>query len=326
MKVVITGGGGFLGQRLARVLLDRGRLTGTDGGEAEIDDLVLFDAVATPPIDGAGPVRSAQGDIGDRATVERLIDRDDIAVFHLASMVSGEGEQDFDRALRVNLMGGLHLFEALRARASCPRVVFASSIAVFGGPAMPPRVGDMTRPVPQTTYGMTKAVGELLVNDFSRKGFLDGRSARLPTIIIRPGKPNAAASSFASAVFREPLAGTDYVLPVSPETAMPVLGYRAVVDCLVRLHELSAAELGADRAVGLPSLNVTVADMIEALERTAGDRPLGRITIEPDPFIQGICDSWPRATAYDRTDALAMPRESTLDEIVAYYIDDYVDG
>ena len=326
MKVVITGGGGFLGQRLARTLVDRGRLTGPDGHEAEIDDLLLFDAVAPPPIGAAGPVRSEQGDIGDRATVDRLIDRDDIAVFHLASMVSGEGEQDFDRALRVNLMGGLHLFEALRARASCPRVVFASSIAVFGGPAMPPRVGDMTRPVPQTTYGMTKAAGELLVNDYTRKGFLDGRSARLPTIVIRPGKPNAAASSFASAVFREPLAGIDYVLPVAPGTAMPVLGYRAVVDCLVRLHELPGAELGADRAVGLPSLNVTVQDMIDALHRTAGDRRLGRVTIEPDPFIQGICDSWPRETAYDRTDELGMPRESTLDEIVAYYIADYVDG
>ena len=328
MKVVITGGLGFLGRRLAQALVGRGALTGPSGAAEPVDEIVLFDHEVPERLpDGlSGPVAMVAGDIADRDTVFDLVDRDDVSVFHLASVVSAGGERDFDLAMRVNLDGGRHVFEALRARAGLPRMVFASSIAVFGGDGMPDRVGDATKQTPQTTYGVTKTICELLINDYSRKGFLDGRSARLPTVIIRPGKPNAAASGFASGVFREPLAGIDCVLPVGLDTVMPVLGYRSVVEGLIHLHELPAEALGTDRAVGLPALTVSVADMIASLRRVAGNRPLGEISVEPDPFIERICAGWPQDTCFDRATELGLPREASLDEIVAAYIADYVDA
>ena len=175
--------------------------------------------------------------------MKKLFDRPDLSVFHLASVVSGGGELDFDLAMRVNLDGNLHVLESARALGSKPRVVFASSIAVFGGKAMPKHVGDATKQVPQTTYGMTKAIGELLVNDYTRKGFIDGRSARLPTVIIRPGKPNKAASSFASGVFREPLNGVECVLPVGTDAVMPLAGYRTIVEGFVSCTRRTAPSL-----------------------------------------------------------------------------------
>jgi nucleoside-diphosphate-sugar epimerase len=192
MKVVITGGTGFIGRMLARAILARGSLTGPSGAQEEVDAITLFDAVEPPaPLEGLnGRAKVVIGDISDQDLVSGLIDRDDVSVFHLASVVSGGGEKDFDLAIRVNLMGGLNVLEAARARAGraragAPRLVFASSIAVFGGSAMPAVVGDTTKQTPQTTYGVTKSIGELLINDYTRKGFIDGRAARLPTIVIR---------------------------------------------------------------------------------------------------------------------------------------------
>lgn len=335
MKVVITGGTGFIGQRLAQALLQRGKLTAPDGREAAIDELLLFD-VAVPaerPDWADARVAVQAGDISDAETVRTLIDRDDISVFHLASVVSGGGEKDFDLAMRVNLTGGLNVFEACRARAktggALPRLVFASSIAVFGGGAMPPVVGDYAKQTPQTTYGTTKAICELLVNDYTRKGFFDGRSARLPTVIVRPGKPNAAASSFVSGLFREPLNGETCRIPVSEDTVMPLLGYRSIVGGFIALHEVDGAALGDDRAVSLPSLTVTVRDMIDALRRVGGQRAaagrkLGEIVFEPDPFIQRICDGWPKDAAYERATRLGLPRDTSLDAIVENYIEDYL--
>lgn len=327
MKVVITGGLGFLGQRLARRILENGELTGPSGTLEPVDEIVLFDHLL--PEDGPGDwdarVSIVIGDISDRDTVAALVDRDDISVFHLASVVSGGGEKDFDLAMRVNLDGGRHVMEAVRARDGLPRLVFASSIAVFGGDGMPESVGDATKQTPQTTYGVTKAICEQLINDYTRKGFFDGRSARLPTVIIRPGKPNAAASGFASAVFREPLNGEDYVLPVGLDTVMPALGYRSIVEGILHLHELPGDTLGSDRAVSLPSLTVTVAEMIEALRRVAGNRHLGEITVEPDPFIEAICAGWPQDTYHERARDLGLPIDANLDALVAEYIEDYVD-
>ncbi len=328
MKVVITGGTGFIGRMLARAILKRGALTGPGGGQEEIDAITLFDAFAPPaPIEGLDDrVNIVVGDISDTDRVASLVDRDDISVFHLASVVSGGGEKDFDLAIRVNLTGGLNVLEALRARAGAPRLVFASSIAVFGGSVMPAVVGDATKQTSQTTYGITKTIGELLINDYSRKGFLDGRAARLPTIVIRPGKPNAAASSFASGVFREPLNGEPCALPVTLDTVMPVLGYRSAVAGFIALHEADAEALGDDRAVNLPSHAVTVEEMIAALRRVAGNRHLGEITVAPDPEIQAIVATWATETEFARATALGLPKEANLDEIVEAYIEDFLDS
>ena len=334
LKVVITGGAGFIGQRLGQALLQCGVLTGPSGAQEPIDALLLFDvaAPAQRPAWADERVEIRSGDISDPAQVAALVDRDDISIFHLASVVSGGGEKDFDLAMRVNLTGGLNVFEACRARggsgarkeAGLPRLVFASSIAVFGGAGMAPVVGDHAKQTPQTTYGATKAICELLVNDYTRKGFFDGRSARLPTVIVRPGKPNAAASSFVSGLFREPLNGETCKIPVSEDTVMPLLGYRSIVGGLVALHEVEGAALGDDRAVSLPSFTVTVRDLIDALQRVAADRHLGEIVFEPDPFIQEICDGWPKDASYERATKIGLPRDASLDAIVENYIEDYL--
>ena len=324
MKVVITGGAGFIGVKLAREILARNSLAGPGGEPAAVDEIVLFD-VAEPDRfpDGLDDrARIVSGDIAERDQVFDLIDRPDCAVFHLASVVSGGGELDFDLALRINLEGGLNVLEACRRLDGRPRLVFASSMAVFGGDVMPKTVGDTTKQAPQTTYGATKAVLELLINDYTRKGFLDGRAARLPTVIVRPGAPNAALSGFASGIFREPLAGVDFVCPVGLDTVMPVIGARTVVSSFMRLHDMAGESLGADRAVQLPCLSASVRDMIACLNRVAGDRTLGRVTVEADPVAQAVCDGWPHRTDDSRAEALDLPRDQSLDAIVGEYIED----
>lgn len=222
------------------------------------------------------------------------------------------------------MRGTLNVLEAARALGSRPRVVFASSIAVFGGSGMPKVVGDATKQTPQTTYGTTKAIGELLINDYTRKGFIDGRSARLPTVIVRPGKPNMAASSFVSGVIREPLNGVECILPVSEETVMPLSGYRSIVEGFIKLHEADGGDLGDDRAITFPGLNVTVREMIAALRRVAGNRHLGDIRVERDPAIERIVATWPTALNFDRARKLGLPLDSSLDSIIRGYIDDYL--
>jgi len=328
MKVVITGGTGFIGLRLARKILADGMLAGPGGERQTVDEMVLFDVVL-PPERPAGlddRVTLVQGEIADRSAVDALIDRPDIAVFHLASVVSGGGEKDFDLAMRVNLDGGLNVLEACRALGSAPRVLFTSSIATFGGAAMPDVVGDLVKQTPQTTYGMTKAILELIVNDYTRKGFLDGRSARLPTVIIRPGKPNAAASGFFSGMFREPLNGIDFFIPVPTDVRHPVIGYRTVVDGIHALYEADGAAIGDDRAVTLPSTSATVEELMAALNGAAGDRTLGVLDVKPDPFIMDIVKTWPQAASAERAVALGLPQDASLEAIVRAFIEDYVDA
>ena len=333
MKVLITGGGGFLGSQLAKRLLERGTLVGPSGTAEAIDAITLFDAFFSPQVAAmatqegqAADLTLLTGDMGDRDAVFAAIDRDDIAVFHLASMVSGECEQRFDDALRANLDGGRYLLEALRQREGRPRLVFASSVASFGGEVMPDRVSDSTKRTPQTTYGMTKVIGELMINDYSRKGFLDGRSARLPTIIIRPGKPNAAASSWASGMFREPLNGQPCYLPVHRDQCHPVLGYRDVIESFIALHEADPSLLGDDRAYGLPSHRITVAEGLTVMEQVAAEFGIhpGLVIDEPNPVVQGIVDTWPTATDGSRALKIGVPEPKPLAEIVRDYLRDFV--
>jgi len=316
MRIVITGGCGFLGRRVAIRLLQQGC------GLGPIDELVLFDnAAPTLPLPDDKRVRLITGDIADRDTVARLIAPGTDAVFHLAAIVSGEAEANPDLGYRVNLDGTRAVLDACRALATAPLLVFASSLAVYGG-ALPPAVGDDTALTPQTSYGTQKALGELLVNDYSRKGFVDGRALRLPTVVVRPGRPNRAASTFASSIIREPLAGQDAVCPVMPETVMALASPRRIVEGLVHALDLPGAAFGTSRSLQLPGFSVAVGEMAAALRRAGGAAAYARIRWQPDPQIQRIVSGWPQALATPRAEALGFGRDSGIDEVIAAFIED----
>ncbi len=312
MRVVITGGCGFLGQRVALQLLARG----------DVDELVLFDnAPPALPLPEDKRLRVETGDIADREAVQRAITPGTGSVFHLAAVVSGQAEADTDLGYRVNLDGTRAVLDACRALATCPRVVFASSLAVYGG-ALPPAVGDDTPLTPQTSYGTQKAIGELLVNDYSRKRFVDGRAVRLPTVVVRPGRPNRAASTFASSMIREPLAGREAVCPVSPDTVMALASPRRIVAGLLHAHDLPADAFGASRSLQLPGFSVAVGEMAAAVRRAGGEAAYARIRWQPDPQIQQIISGWPQALHAPRAEALGFAADTGIDEVVQAFIED----
>ena len=319
MKVLITGGAGFLGQRLARRLLAKGALTDSRGEQQPIDKLVLVDVVAAKDFDDPR-VQAVTGDIADPALLAHIIDRDTAAIFHLAAVVSGQAEADFELGMRINLDASRLLLETCRGLGHRPKVVFTSSVAVYGG-ALPAVVRDDTALNPQSSYGTQKAIGELLLNDYSRRGFVDGRVLRLPTISVRPGKPNQAASSFASGIIREPLAGVEAVCPVGPDTRLWLLSPRQAIECLVAGHELPAEALGASRIVNLPGVSVSVGQMVAALERAAPEA-VRHIRWQPDPTIQRIVGSWPSAWDTTRARDLGLAGDPDFDSIIRAYIED----
>lgn len=320
MNVLITGSAGFLGRRLAEHLLTRGRLTGSDGREQPIEQLTLVDVV--PPALPAGErVRHLTGDIADGALLEAALDGNTASIFHLAAIVSGMAEADFDLGMRVNLDATRTLLEICRALGHRPRVVFTSSVAVFGGD-LPDIVLDSTAPRPQSSYGTQKAAAELLVNDYTRRGFIDGRALRLPTISVRPGRPNAALSSFASGIIREPLNGEEAICPVAADARMWLLSPARVIECLVHAHELPADAFGTNRTVSLPGLSVTVGEMVAALERIAGPEVAARVRWERDSRIAAMVATWPGLLQTDRADALGFPRDESFEAIIRQYIAD----
>lgn len=312
MRVVITGGCGFLGQRVALQLL----------AQRDVDELVLFDnARPALPLPEDNRLRVVTGDIADSQAVRRAISAGTHSVFHLAAVVSGQAEVDTDLGYRVNLDGTRTVLDACRMLGTCPRVVFASSLAVYGG-ALPPAVGDDTPLTPQTSYGTQKAIGELLVNDYSRKGFVDGRAVRLPTVVVRPGRPNRAASTFASSIIREPLAGREAVCPVSPDTVMALASPRRIVAGLLHAHDLPADAFGASRSLQLPGFSVAVGEMAAAVRRAGGEPAYARIRWQPDPQIQHIISGWPQELRAARAEALGFAADTGIDEAIQAFVED----
>ena len=319
MRVVITGGAGFLGSRLAQALLARGTLTDASGQAHTVDRVVLADVAA--PASNADPrVQAMQGSLDDPAFVERVVSPETDTVFHLAAVVSGQAEAEFDVGMRVNLDATRALLERCRKCAKPPKFVFASSLAVFGG-ALPDPVPDDAPVTPQSSYGAQKAIGELLVNDMSRKGFIDGRALRLPTIVVRPGKPNRAASSFASGIIREPLSGVEAICPVAPATRLWLQSPRAVVANFIVGHEAPAEELPAFRAINVPGIDVTVAEMVAALRSVAGDSVADRVQWQYDPEIDRIVATWPARFEARIGRALGMRADAGFEDVVRAYIE-----
>jgi nucleoside-diphosphate-sugar epimerase len=322
MKILITGGAGFLGQRLARRLLDRGELNGKP-----ISELVLLD-VARPAdarLLADSRVRAETGDISDRAVLERHVDASTEAIFHLAAIVSGQAEADFDLGMKINLDASRALLEVCRASGHVPRVVFTSSVAVYGG-TLPAIVRDDTALNPQSSYGTQKAIAELLLCDYARRGFVDGRVLRLPTISVRPGKPNAAASSFASGIIREPLNGERSICPVDGGTRLWLLSPRSAIEALIAGCELDRAALGDRPVVNLPGLSVSVDEMVAALREVASDEAVARIDWQRDERIEKIVGSWPGAWDTSRAEALGLGGDGSFVEVVRGYIEEQRDA
>jgi D-erythronate 2-dehydrogenase len=327
LNVVITGGAGFIGARLAGEILARGSLSVAGGPSRPVARLTLLDQVA-PPLARDQDARVAvwQGDLvseleGDAASP--LADAD--LVFHLAAAVSADCERDFDLGMRANVTGIRLVLSACRRSGRTPVVVFSSSLAVFGGTAshpLPDVITDSTLPVPQSSYGVQKFIGEQLIADYSRKGFIQGRSVRLMTVTVRPGRPNGAASGFLSGIIREPLAGRHANAPVPPGTAVAVSSPARAVEGLLRAAEAAPSQWGDPTAVNLPPVTVTVGEMVATLERVAGPAVSALVGWEPDEAIAAIVRGWPARFATDRAAGLGLRPDDGFEAIVRSYIKD----
>ncbi|TML69088.1 MAG: SDR family oxidoreductase [Actinobacteria bacterium] len=323
MRILVTGAAGMIGRKLAERLARDGEL----GGEP-VEKLTLADVVEpAPTVAGEFELQTVVTDISQPGAADDLLADRPGLVFHLAAVVSGEAEADFEKGYRVNVDGMRHLLDAVRALGPdyCPRVVFASSIAVFGAP-FPDVIGDEFFATPLTSYGTQKAIGELLLSDYTRRGFLDGVGIRLPTISVRPGAPNRAASGFYSGIIREPLNGREAVLPVPDDIRHWHASPRAAVGFLLHAATLDTASLGHRRCLTMPGVSVTVAEQIAALGRVAGEKAVALIRREPDEALLGIVRGWPRDFEAQRARELGFQAESSFDEIVRVYIEDELEG
>lgn len=310
MHILITGGAGFLGQRLARQLLQN----------PDVRSLTLADI--TPPPGPTDPrVTLIQTDLTAAQSTRNLISPKLTAIYHLAAVVSGQAEANFDLGMAVNCDGTRHLLEAVRHNAPGAMFIFASSLAVFGG-ELPAVISDSTAVLPQSSYGTQKAISELWVKDYTRKGFIDGRVLRLPTVCVRPGKPNAATSSFASSIIREPSQGKTAVCPVDPRLRLWLSSPNAVIDNLVHTLTVSADTFGNTRTVNLPGITVSVQDMIDALKRVVGPTVVQKIRHQPDETISRIVGSWPSDFAIGRAIDMGFTSDRTFDDIIQTFINE----
>ncbi|MAS07991.1 MAG: NAD-dependent epimerase [Ahrensia sp.] len=321
MRIAITGAAGMVGRKLTERLIGDGTLNG-----APIESLHLQDILPFEQPRASFAVTTETSDLADHGVAEGLAARNADLVFHLAGVVSGEAEANFDKGYRANLDGTRLLFDAIRLREGyVPRVVYSSSIAVFGAP-FPPAISDDFQPVPLTSYGVQKLIGELILTDYTRRGFMDGLALRLPTICVRPGKPNLAASGFFSSIIREPLAGRQAVLPVSRDLVHTHASPRSAVGFLLHAAGLSSEEIGPRRAITLPGVAVSVGEQIEALRRVAGDTAVALIREEPDPAIASIVNFWPQRFEATRARDLGFTAETAFDDIIRIHVEDELGG
>jgi nucleoside-diphosphate-sugar epimerase len=323
MHILIIGGAGMVGVKLTQRLVAEGQLGGKTISALTLQDVV----VPSAPANVGFPVVTLQGDLSTPGEADRLIASKPDVIFHLAAIVSGEAEADFDKGYRINLDGTRYLFDAIRVIGGGyrPRVVFTSSIAVFGAP-FPEAIPDEYFTTPLTSYGTQKAIGELLLSDYSRRGIFDGIAIRLPTICVRPGKPNKAASGFFSNIIREPLNGQEAVLPVSEDVCHWHASPRSAVGFLIHAATIDLDVVGPRRAITMPGQAATVGEQIEALRQVAGDQVVARIRREPDETIIRIVAGWPRKFDAARAVKLGFKAEATFEEIIRVHIADELGG
>ena len=324
MRVLVIGAAGMVGRKLTE------RLVAGSALREPVSELWLVDVVAPErPAGFGGDVQLRTADLSVPGEAERLVEGKPDLIFHLAAIVSGEAEADFEKGYRVNLDGTRALFEAIRQQGQRepyrPRLVFTSSVAVFGAP-FPDAIGDEFFTTPLTSYGTQKAIGELLLSDYSRKGFMDGIGIRLPTICVRPGRPNKAASGFFSNIIREPLVGQEAVLPVSESVRHWYASPRAAVGFLLHAATMDLSQLGWRRSLSMPGLSATVGEEIEALRRVVGEKAVRLIRREPDPAIERIVSGWAQRFDARRAEALGFKAETSFDEIIRVHIEDELGG
>jgi nucleoside-diphosphate-sugar epimerase len=321
LHILILGAAGMVGRKLTERLLRDGRL-----GKQDITGMTLQDVVAPAKPASSIPINVVASDFADAGAAAPLIAERPEVIFHLAAIVSGEAEAEFDKGYRINLDGTRHLIDAIRSVGGYkPRLVFTSSIAVFGAP-FPEKIGDEFFHTPLTSYGTQKSICELLINDYTRKGLVDGISIRLPTVCVRPGKPNKAASGFFSGIIREPLAGAEALLPVADSVRHTHASPRAAVGFLIHAAGLTREQLGPRISLAMPGVCCTVAEQIESLARIAGPKVAARIRRQPDELVMRIVAGWSERINAERAKALGFRAETTFDDIVRAHIDDELGG